>query len=328
MKLDSVRSLKQELIARGELSSFPLSAASAKAGSATPSALPNSQPVSPLAIGVSGSDGDYRLAIRVFALTPGIQATLDRISEAAAGEVGIQLVGSVVKQQPWHQQQNRPLRIGGSVGFVPAGYTMAGTLGAFVLSANGDGFMILSNNHVLADENRLPIGSDIVQQGTLDGGQAPVDVVAELHSFVPLYANRLNLVDAAVARLANGALAQPGLLTDLGQLGGVRETPLTDLEPVFKIGRTTGRRKGRISAFELDGVRVRYDMGHLVFNDQIEIEPDPEEGGPFSLGGDSGSLIVDQDLRAVGLLFAGNDFDKTYANPIGPVLSALQVTLA
>ena len=26
--------------------------------------------------------------------------------------------------------------------------------------------------------------------------------------------------------------------------------------------------------------------------------------------------------------WTGNDFDKTYANPIGPVLSALQVTLA
>jgi hypothetical protein len=45
------------------------------------------------------------------------------------------------------------------------------------------------------------------------------------------------------------------------------------------------------------------------------------------LGGDSGSLVVDADNMAVGLLFAGNDVDATYANPIGDVLDTLNVDL-
>ena len=48
---------------------------------------------------------------------------------------------------------------------------------------------------------------------------------------------------------------------------------------------------------------------------------------PFSLGGDSGSLILDSRRRAVALLIAGNDADTTYANPIGAVLAALRVQL-
>ena len=53
----------------------------------------------------------------------------------------------------------------------------------------------------------------------------------------------------------------------------------------------------------------------------------------FSQGGDSGSLIVDADRRAVGLLFAGSDQGGsngkglTYANPLRAVLEALKVDL-
>ena len=48
---------------------------------------------------------------------------------------------------------------------------------------------------------------------------------------------------------------------------------------------------------------------------------------PFSLGGDSGSLILDSKRRAVALLFAGNDVDATFANPIQEVLDSLKVQL-
>jgi len=54
------------------------------------------------------------------------------------------------------------------------------------------------------------------------------------------------------------------------------------------------------------------------------------EGGDeaFSDGGDSGSLILDMERRAVGLLFAGaDDANVTWANPIRRVLRALRVRL-
>jgi hypothetical protein len=48
---------------------------------------------------------------------------------------------------------------------------------------------------------------------------------------------------------------------------------------------------------------------------------------PFSLGGDSGSLIVDGRRRAVAMLFSGNDLDSTLASPINTVLDAFKVDL-
>lgn len=68
---------------------------------------------------------------------------------------------------------------------------------------------------------------------------------------------------------------------------------------------TTGLPHGRVTAFKLDNVVVSFDIGNLRFDDQIEIEGAGD--GPFSDGGDSGSLIVGRDKRGVALLFAGGD---------------------
>lgn len=100
---------------------------------------------------------------------------------------------------------------------------------------------------------------------------------------------------------------------------------------VQKVGRTTGETRGRVTAFELDNVVVEYDIGNIRFDDQIEIEGAGNDA--FSDGGDSGSLIVDQNCGAVALLFAGGDTGGsngkglTYGNPIQAVLDALKVDL-
>jgi V8-like Glu-specific endopeptidase len=47
----------------------------------------------------------------------------------------------------------------------------------------------------------------------------------------------------------------------------------------------------------------------------------------MSQPGDSGSAVLDMDRRVVGLLFAGSDA-ATVINPIGEVLSALNVEVA
>lgn len=146
-----------------------------------------------------------------------------------------------------------------------------------------------------------------------------------LSSFILLSGSQKNRVDAALALLDPGIQADEGTLTGLGSLQGIRTAPLEGDETVFKVGRTTGLTRGRVSAFEVDDVSASYDMGVIVFDGQIEIEA--QDGAPFSLGGDSGALVVDEQLRALGLLFAGNDADITYANPIGEVFQALGVRL-
>jgi len=75
-----------------------------------------------------------------------------------------------------------------------------------------------------------------------------------------------------------------------------------------------------VTAFELDNVVVEYGLSFLKFDYQVEVEG--ADSGPFSQGGDSGSLIVDSGHRAVALLFGAsnlggsNSQDLTFANPI------------
>jgi hypothetical protein len=81
----------------------------------------------------------------------------------------------------------------------------------------------------------------------------------------------------------------------------------------------------------VDDVVVDYDLGNVRFDDQIEIEG--TGSGPFSDGGDSGSLIVDSRRFALAQLFAGTDsggrngMGLTYATPIQTVLDSLKVDL-
>ncbi len=115
-----------------------------------------------IALGVAGGEGsEYRLAIRTQNRTGALMEELERITEAARGEFDIRHVGSIRKQQPpWHRSRNRPLQIGGSIGHF---LITAGTLGCFVRDRNDrDQTLILSNNHVLADENNATSGDSIV----------------------------------------------------------------------------------------------------------------------------------------------------------------------
>src|SRR6185503_19055280 len=106
----------------------------------------------------------------------------------------------------------RPAPPGSSVGFRdPANsFVMAGTFGALV--KRGTRRFILSNNHVLADENGLPEGSPIFQPGLLDGGDPTTDQVAQLSAFVQLQVGNPNVVDGAIAEVLNNASVTNSIL--------------------------------------------------------------------------------------------------------------------
>lgn len=315
-------SLRKENLVANVLLSHRILTAAATAVRTTATVPPPKQ--SPVAIGITGRKNNYRLAVRVQRTVPGLELVLDRIRQRSKGEMEVRHIGRVVKQAPWHRRRNRPLRVGGSIGHVDV---TAGTLGCFVKPRTGDinRDFILSNNHVLANENHAQRGDAVIQPGDADGGSAPADRIGSLANFVRLK-KRNNVVDAATASISEGLEYYYNMLESVGVIAGVRADPLDEGEVVHKVGRTTGVTKGRVSAIEVDDLWVEYDDGDLEFNGQIEIAPDdPDE--PFSLGGDSGSLIVDTRRRAVGLLFAGNDVDATFANPIGAVLDALKVDL-
>ena len=230
--------------------------------------------------------------------------------------------GRLYAQVPSAQQRLRPAKGGCSVGFQASGFVMAGTLGCVV--TDGTSRFILSNNHVLANENALPLNSPIFQPGLLDGGLAPADRIARLKKFVRI--RKLptdNHVDAAIAVLDSPALASPAILPQVGALGSTAPVAAAVGMRVHKHGRTTGYTRGRIIDVAAD-VNITYDFGVARFVDQMIIVGD---SGSFSDAGDSGSLIVRRSgNRATGLLFAGSA-THTIANHIGDVLTALGVTV-
>lgn len=224
----------------------------------------------------------------------------------------------------------------------------AGTFGCLV-HRGGDPF-ILSNNHVLADINNGRPGDPILQPGPSDGGTAD-DTIAVLEEFVPLdfgtsasecqlagllatglnalaklvgSQHRLeavrqtpgvNRVDAALARPLQPDLVSPEIL-GIGVPTGIGEATLG--MSVQKSGRTTGYTTGTITQIEAT-VRVDYYGPTALFEGQLI-------ASPMSQPGDSGSAVLDQDRRVVGLLFAGSDA-ATIINPITDVLAALRVEL-
>lgn len=342
MRLDSVRELKHSLpqllaerFALAPHRAFVrVSPAVARAAS-TISTIPS------YALGIApGRKNEFRLAVRI--QNRALEGTdlVKTIREAAANEVDIRYIGRVVawsprrrsQTKPWHQSRQRPLRIGSSCGYVVPAYHMAGTIGCFVGRVSSDRVMILSNSHVLADEGRYPLGNPVVQPGTLDGGDPLNDRVASLTSYVRFRKKPAsNYVDAAVSALDDGVEHDTQTMTGLGHLAGLIQAPLDPEDRVHKVGRTTGARHGKVTAIEVDGVDVEYDIGVLRFDNQVEIEG--QGALSFSEAGDSGSLVVDDNRLAAALLFAGSDQGGTngkgltYANPIGTVLGRMKLKL-
>lgn len=242
-------------------------------------------------------------------------------------ETDVVEVGRFRAQVPLTAQTRlRPARPGCSIGFQfpepRSGDLMAGTLGA-VVQDGANARYILSNNHVLANENSLPMGTQIVQPGLLDGGSVDLDVIATLSRFVPLSATEANHVDCALARISDEQLVTTTQLPLVGRLTSPEPIDASEDMPVEKTGRATGYTAGKV--FDISAtVAVQFDLGILHFVDQLLIKG---EGQPFSDGGDSGSLVVDLGSgRATGLILGGVP-QYTIANHIGDVLRTLDVTL-
>lgn len=213
---------------------------------------------------------------------------------------------------PIYHRKVRPAMGGLSIGHYAI---TAGTLGCLV--RRGQDTCILSNNHVLANENRGVEGDPILQPGRFDGGKEDKDVIARLDSFVQVQSEETNTVDAALALPFDPRDVSPDILN----IGRIRGTSAADLdEKVMKSGRTTRVTNGVIMDVSAT-LRVGYATGSYLFTDQMIIQGDK---GAFSAGGDSGALILDYQGNAVGLLFAGSPF-FTVANKIGNVEKALNV---
>lgn len=197
---------------------------------------------------------------------------------------------------------------------------------------------ILSNCHVLANENKAEIGDSIYQPGPHDGGTAD-DEIAKLSDFVPIEFNggspippppsdcpianftikTLNLIARVFGRktrlqavvpkstavnTVDCALAWPededvlDSILEIGEPSGEIEAEIG--MKIRKSGRTTGLNHSEIALVDATA-NVMYGSGEAIFEDQLVTTT------PMAQGGDSGSAVLTEDNKVVGLLFAGSD---------------------
>lgn len=226
----------------------------------------------------------------------------------------------------------------------------AGTLGCWV--KKNDKHYILSNNHVLANSNDANIGDRILQPGPYDGGTVANDQIATLSEFIEIKFNETvnpcqfanstaavlnflakligsksrmksvrtqaaeNLVDCAIAEPLNPSDVRNEIL-NIGNILGVEDATLG--MGLKKSGRTTGFTTGSVQQIDVTS-QVSYGTNKTgIFVDQLM-------AGAMSQGGDSGSAVLNNDNKIVGLLFAGSS-NSTIINRIQNVFQALNVSL-
>ena len=131
------------------------------------------------------------------------------------------------------------------------GYLNVGTLGCFVELVDGS-IALLSNNHVIAGNNKAKIGDRIFQAGNIYDESD--EIIASLQNFTPLQffsdsdikkgSTKRNTVDAAVAKL-NSDVDWSNRYLKRHNLRGLHNTADIDAgDKVFKVGRTTGYTEG------------------------------------------------------------------------------------
>lgn len=262
-------------------------------------------------------------------------------------------VGDVrLLQEITRTEKHRPAFPGLSIGHYKIS---AGTFGAVVRDKATGKLLILSNNHVLANktngnDNRAQEGDPVLQPGPYDGGSKDKDMIAGLRKYVPLirevetsrcpmatsaafFLNSIiapvrpgyrvkfekiqlkeNTVDAAVAEPVSSGVVD-NVIYELGEIKGKRKAEL-GLD-VVKSGRTSGITRAKVKALDATLRVALGDEEYAYFDEQIVT-------GPLAQPGDSGSLVLDSENKAVGLLFAGSD-ETSVVNHIEAVEEKLNI---
>jgi hypothetical protein len=254
--------------------------------------------------------------------------------------------GSAQAGMPNHNGTPHPYRVttkgayccGSSIH--PATVLGAGTLGALVRDASGHLFG-LSNNHVTGLCSYATDGDKVIAPGHVDINPRGIDPFT-----IGYHARALPMVPGApdnidIATNSDAALIKIADASNVSSFqGSFYDTPqaVTPLMPgmiVQKVGRTTGLTSGVVIAQIAGAHPVCYSVPGIgtpvaYFDPVFLIQAQNPSLGPFSINGDSGSLIttsVGSEKIAVGLVFAGDNQGNSYALSLEPILKALNVSL-
>lgn len=230
----------------------------------------------------------------------------------------------------------------------------AGTLTALARSIDGGALFGVACNHVVGGCSTAQPGTPIVMPGIQDVTVDVPDItVVGTHYAAATMSPGLPTVLPDIS--ANGDLACFEL-TDAGQRRLTSwqgtgphsyDTPTTFAPAVArglavqKWGRSTGHTTGRVASVLVDPEPLEYNVisyfgpqnsqvfrGTIYYQSAYEVEG--RTGRPFSVGGDSGALVVTADDGAapevVGIVIAGST-GKTLVLPLAPLLDQLQLAL-
>ena len=250
--------------------------------------------------------------------------------------------------RPIHKWHGR-LTCGSSIGI--GNQRNAGTLTALARRTDVDDDRVfgLSCNHVIGGCTTTRPGTPIVIPGIRDVSPEwpAITVVGRHHAAAPMSQGLPSVFQIEHNMdLACFELTAPSKVSSIQGSGeGKYDTPTRFAGEVAagldvkKWGRSTGLTTGQVSDVVVGGEPVDYNItsyfgpmdsqsfkGTVFFDEVYEISP---RGGPFSLGGDSGALVVtdvDGAEEVVGIVIAGAR-EKSLALPLKPMLDRLHLAL-
>jgi hypothetical protein len=279
----------------------------------------------PGVVGVGiGRGSAERIRVYVEKLIPEIEAKIPKAIDGVATEImeigKIKILPLQELATPFQERADkwRPCPGGVSIGH----YSItAGTFGSVVYDRATGRPLILSNNHVLSNsdsvqETKAQKGDAILQPGSYDNGMVENDTIATLERWIKLDSYRVNKVDCAVAKPLNDSDVSDEIL-EIGVVNGIGTA--VETMAVKKSGRSTALTTGTVIDVNAT-VSVSYGDFSVPFEDQIITTG---MAGP----GDSGSLLVSEDNKAVGLLFAGSS-QVVVHNKIQNVIDNLSISFA
>jgi len=197
-------------------------------------------------------------------------------------------------------------------------YLVVGTLGALVVSrAPARQVMGLTSFHVACVDDAWSVGDPMAHPSRVDDGNPLTDQIGTLSR-----AALSGTVDGAALLLTPGRQVLPEVV-GLGPVIGPATARVGAL--VRKRGRTTGVTEGVVASTDaLVSLDFGNGIGVRTLRDQIRVQAGP--GRRLADHGDSGSVLMDESNRVVGLYCAGNASGTLgFANPIGRVLDQLDV---
>jgi len=241
---------------------------------------------------------------------------------------------------------NRKISCGSSIGL--GNQRNAGTLGALARNAQ-DQLLGISCNHVTGGCNTASVGTPIVSPGIQDVSPDNFEIsVIGLHDSTGPMSQGLPQVfditencDIAFFNLTEAA----GLTSLQGEGEDAYDTPtkfakIEEELRVKKWGRSSGLTRGEISKIVSEPESIEYNVisyygprnsqtfkGTVYFPKIYEVES--LDVNNFSIGGDSGALVVSDDTgseKIVGILIGGNNL-KSYVLPIQEILKKRKITI-